>query len=726
VPDRLIAEFSKRSVAITAAKDEAIAEFVARYHREPTGPEAVRIRQRATLTTRQAKTATSLADYTRQWADRAAQVLRGDPHAWARHVTDTARRTPAPVRAGAVDAATVEMLAAKALDEVEAKRATWSRWNIVAAACRAISHADMHFTDPSELLAVRDRATRAAMDRCVLLNPSDATGAENTRDPSTGRSIYDPPEVLTSPEVLAAEDRLLAATDDTTAPTITGDAVEHAITTPLANERVLAPDQADAIRTIATSGRTVDVLVGPAGTGKTTTLTSLRAAWEAQHGPGSVVGLATSSTAAHVLAAEVAIAAENTAQWLAQQYAQSGRADRIHQMQARRDQIVAAGHNTERLDRALAHTIAEHARWALHPGQLLVLDEAGMADLHTIDALAAQATAAGAKLLLVGDHHQLPAIAVGGTLRLLAHHHADTAQLTGVHRFRDPDGTSREWEAQASLQLRAGNPAALTIYRQHRRFADGSTEQMIDAAYTAWKTDRAIGLDSLLVAADNDTVQALNLKARADRITAGQVTPAGPALHDGTTAGAGDRIITRRVARHLADGTGPGAVPDRYGRYASGFVTNGARFTVTATMPDGSLQARRDDRSTIVTLPAEYVAQHVELGYAVTAHRCQGVTVDTTHTIADNRTTREAFYVAMTRGARSNRAYIITDSPAGGPGHAAFGPIGTTGDAVLHSILTRQAAEQSAHQQDRTRPARLLTAHRPSPTKAQRAQGVTR
>src|SRR5699024_9556093 len=97
----------------------------------------------------------------------------------------------------------------------------------------------------------------------------------------------------------------------------------------------------------------------------------------------------------------------------------------------------------------------------------------------------------------------------------------------------------------------------------------------------------------------------------------------------------------------IADGTRHDAVPDRYGRYASGFVTNGDRFTVTAATPDESLQACRDHGTTTVALPAEYVAQHVELGYAVTAHRCQGVTVDTTHTTADSRTTREAFYVAM-------------------------------------------------------------------------------
>ncbi len=49
-------------------------------------------------------------------------------------------------------------------------------------------------------------------------------------------------------------------------------------------------DQALAVEQIATSGRVLDVLVGPAGTGKTTTLAGLRAVWEAEHGPGSVVG----------------------------------------------------------------------------------------------------------------------------------------------------------------------------------------------------------------------------------------------------------------------------------------------------------------------------------------------------------------------------------------------------------------------------------------------------
>lgn len=44
-------------------------------------------------------------------------------------------------------------------------------------------------------------------------------------------------------------------------------------------------------------------------------MNALRRAWEKEHGQGSVVGLAPSSSAAHVLAEDLGIATENTAKW---------------------------------------------------------------------------------------------------------------------------------------------------------------------------------------------------------------------------------------------------------------------------------------------------------------------------------------------------------------------------------------------------------------------------
>jgi ATP-dependent exoDNAse (exonuclease V) alpha subunit len=166
-------------------------------------------------------------------------------------------------------------------------------------------------------------------------------------------------------------------------------------------------------------------------------------------------------------------------------------------------------------------------------------------------------------------------------------------------------------------------------------------------------------------------------------------------LHDGTSAGIGDRIITRRVDRHIPDGTEPAVRPDERGRYSSGFVKNGTSFTITDVRRDGALVARATGSARETTLPTDYVARHVELGYAVTAHRCQGMTVGTTHTIATSRMTCEAFYVALTRGTRSNRAYIATDIPS--EHDTAFGAVRTSRDEVLDAILSRSGTEPAAH-----------------------------
>src|SRR5690606_26417048 len=87
VPDALITEFSQRTAAITAAKDAAIDAFVDKHGRQPTGPEAVRIRQQATLDTREAKKLTTLAEYAADWTRRADLVLGVDSRAWARQHT---------------------------------------------------------------------------------------------------------------------------------------------------------------------------------------------------------------------------------------------------------------------------------------------------------------------------------------------------------------------------------------------------------------------------------------------------------------------------------------------------------------------------------------------------------------------------------------------------------------------------------------------------------------
>ena len=190
------------------------------------------------------------------WARRANLILGADPRIWtARHLAHAGQHhRPLPVRAGAIDEQATELLAAAALDQVEAKRATWSRWNLVAAATRALTAAGLHFSTPRDLLVARDRVAASTIDRSVLLNPTAVDPTVDQVDPTTGREVTDKPEVFTSLEVLAAEDRLLETSDDTTAPTVTPAVVEAVVDADLAGRDYgLEPDQAAAVQAICTS-----------------------------------------------------------------------------------------------------------------------------------------------------------------------------------------------------------------------------------------------------------------------------------------------------------------------------------------------------------------------------------------------------------------------------------------------------------------------------------------
>ena len=156
-------------------------------------------------------------------------------------------------------------------------------------------------------------------------------------------------------------------------------------------------------------------------------------------------------------------------------------------------------------------------------------------------------------------------------------------------------------------------------------------------------------------------------------------------LADGTKASEGDLVITRHNDRRLHTLRG-------------GWVRNGDRWIVTRVHKDGSMQVQRADVDFggSVTLPAAYVAEHVDLGYAVTAHRAQGMTVDTSHVVVSGSTTRENFYVSMTRGRDSNIAYVALDKPD--EGHAPPEPDEVNAHTVLYGVLQHLGGELSAHQ----------------------------
>ena len=162
------------------------------------------------------------------------------------------------------------------------------------------------------------------------------------------------------------------------------------------------------------------------------------------------------------------------------------------------------------------------------------------------------------------------------------------------------------------MALRAGDVRALDFYRSADRITAGSRDAMLESAYDGWARDVRAGLSSVLIAAATSDVAALNVRARTERIRAAG-RPDGAELHDGNLAGVGDWVVTRKQrARTCAiRGGRVGCTTAICGRSCSGHE-------------DGSLTLRHRENHGSVRLPAEYVAESVELAYAATAHRVQG------------------------------------------------------------------------------------------------------
>jgi conjugative relaxase-like TrwC/TraI family protein len=638
VPDALVAEFSTRSRHIDVETDRLIAEFVARNGHRPSLVTITKLRAQATLSTRPAKHVQSLTELTEGWRERATRLLGQDASASARAACSD--RSPILLRAEDVPLDAISMLGESTMLAVSEKRTTWRHWNLAAEASRQLMQYRLASAFDREVVV--DLVVDAAECASLQITPPELASSPPEFQREDGTSVFRPMHstVFTSSALLDAESRLLARAANMVAPKIASTVFRST-----ARERLpigkLSQDQFDALASIADSGSSIDVLVGPAGAGKTTAMTVLRHAWESAYGSGSVVGLAPSAAAARVLAEDLGISTENLAKWW-----------QTH--------------------------LDEGAEF--RSGQLVIIDEASLAGTIQLDRITGLAADVGAKVLLVGDFAQLQSVEAGGAFSLLVHERAPAPELIDVHRF------THDWEKAASLALRQGAPESIDVYDVHGRVRGGTSEDMADAAFTAWRADSRAGTSSVLISDSNEAVAAMNVRARSELILDGRVDAVREIpLHDGTAASVGDTVITRRNDRRI--------------RVAGSWVRNGDRWTVIGVHANGSIEVRRSGRrwGSVVRLPADYVTSYVELGYAVTSHRAQGITTDTAHVVVSSGMTRENLYVAMTRGRDSNTAYVATDQTD--VAHAGPRPGDNpdqTARSTLYGVLQHVGAELSA------------------------------
>jgi len=282
----------------------------------------------------------------------------------------------------------------------------------------------------------------------------------------------------------------------------------------------------------------------------------------------------------------------------------------------------------------------------------VVLDESSMTPTSQLLAVAQRCAAAGAKLVFAGDPYQLGT--VGGSS--LAHDLPQRGQrfeLAQVRRFRE------DWEKAASLGLRQGDPRVLEAYAAHGRIIDGGTiEEAQRLLVRNYLADRAAGLDTVLVARTNEQAAQLSALVRAYLVDTGHVAEHGVPVAGDNIAGVGDVIEARRNGWQLLGRWGNTSVP-----------INKTTYTVTATRPDGGLIVT-DPHGQTLTLPGNYVREHVVLGYGRTVYSVEGLTCHTVWGLVDDHTRRQDLYVTLSRGQRANHAVIVTrtaapDAPTG-------------------------------------------------------------
>lgn len=619
VDDRLTSGFSSRSADIRKTLARLEREYRVDHGRQPDQAARIKLAQQATLDTRPAKEhARSLADLRRSWRERAVEAVG------ARTVDGLLAAARAAARDGGRGAAAPQQLdvdsaARQVVDTVSEHHSVWGPHMIEAEARRYVQAARIAGVDVPEGAA--ETITRRALDTdSVSVTPPAPHGAFAPLTRSDGSSIYEHKgrALYTSAGILAAEDRLLdAARTRTIAPVTTAefDRTAAAHTGPLdAGQRNLA-------REFATSDRLLLVGTGPAGAGKTTALAL--AARATEQAGSRMIGLAPSAAAAAVFRDAVGVDA-NTIHGFVKAYELHG------------DATPDSRHPEE---------------MKIRPGDVIVVDEAGMAGSRNLARVVDIAAGHGAHVRLIGDSRQLDAVESGGALRLLERE-VGSVQLETIHRFRNPDGTVNQAEADASERLRdpatTGDP--FTWYIEQGRVVGGDVDRMTGQVFAAWQADTNAGKTSVMLAQHNTTVADLNARAQAFRISEGAVTGRqSVALRDGLQAHRGDRIVTRRNDSQLRTDRGR----DR--------VKNNDLWTVDKVHRDGSLSVTHEGHGGRITLPADYVRQHVELGYASTVHRAQGLTAHTSHVLADSSTSRAMAYVALTRGKESNRLYVETE-----------------------------------------------------------------
>lgn len=638
--------FSKRTMAIAERKAELLEKWQEEHPGQTPGIKILnRIDHQAWADTRSEKTTENAAD----------------PNRWKQQLLDLGYR-PAVQISQQVTAGT-DIYSARDIVENQPEAITGLATDSIAAVAEhhsGFSRATLQATISTQLMQMNmlgtkdelEALTHAVLEQaiglCTAINPDI--------DPATAPGHL---PTLTCEQVLASEKRLFEnlAALETRASTaqltyspaarplklpahtdVPQEVLDSLFASYVFNDpegkRITVPTDAkhrEALSAMAGTRQLVTV-TGPAGAGKTTLLKAAGAAVSMRGGRQFIV--APSAQAAEVAGKETG--------------AKSGTAHGL---------LKAFGYNWEVHPETGAMTWSEPAEnrviprgWALRPGDQLVVDEAGMLTQDVAIRLQEIALKTGAQLVLTGDYAQLSAVGRGGVLQKAAEISSATIDLESVWRFKTADGALDTDYADMSLKMRARKDAEAVFDELVRRGLvnlHADEEAARDTLAQQWLSAHAQRQSTVIAASTNEDVDTVNMKValqRTDRpFTAALTTQKFARGMEGQAITVGDIVRTRKNDSNLGVLNGKS--------YVVRDVTDGF-VRVQSTGADGSVHV----------LPMSYVEESVQLGYALTVHASQGMTVDSSHLLVTGATDGAGVYVGLSRGRLENHAHFVARS----------------------------------------------------------------
>lgn len=264
---------------------------------------------------------------------------------------------------------------------------------------------------------------------------------------------------------------------------------------------------------------------------------------------------------------------------------------------------------------------------------ILVLDEASMLGTRQLYDLIEHVSEVGAKLILVGDKMQLPAISAGAPFVSLSDR-LGVATLTDIKRQVSEWGRSMVREF-ADGSVKAGVDA---LAERGLVFVGKDREEATGKLLADWSKEENLK-DVLILAGTHEDVSWINREAQGIR-RAGNFLEGSPVRVGKQEFFVGDRVLFGKNDRKIG-------------------VKNGTLGTIRG-FNSGSIVVDIDSSGKSVFVPQSY--DSVRLGYAITTHKAQGVTVNRSYVLfSDALQSRELTYVQVSRARETTRLFLSKD-----------------------------------------------------------------